>query len=105
MLRNPFRVSDPFTRVTKDNWVMRRLAPDCSRIELSDLPQTRDEGRLLWAMGKETANIHLASGKAIKALKRELQRQHERWILDAASIMAKATIKDWKEWRNSFVER
>ena len=54
------RCRDPFVRVRR-KWVVRRLAPDCSRIELSMLPEQRDEIRLLHAMGMETANIHLGS--------------------------------------------
>ena len=44
------RSIDPFVRLQK-SWIVRRLAPDCSRIELSALPKQRDEIRLLRAMG------------------------------------------------------
>src|SRR4029077_16907046 len=54
------RVRDPFFGVSS-NWIVRRLAPDCTRIELADLPRARDEERLLRAMGWETANMHLGS--------------------------------------------
>ena len=53
----PVRCRDPFVRLQK-RWIVRRLAPDCSRIELSALPKERDETRLLRAMGWETANVH-----------------------------------------------
>ena len=56
------RCRDPFVRLQK-RWIVRRLAPDCSRIELSALPKERDEIRLLHAMGWETANVHLGSAK------------------------------------------
>ena len=36
-LKRAVRCPDPFLSVT-DQWVVRRLSPDCSRIELSDLP-------------------------------------------------------------------
>src|SRR5215470_11302474 len=54
------RVPDPFVKL-HGNWIVRRLAPDCSRIELWSLPKKRDESQLLWAMAYETANIHLGS--------------------------------------------
>ena len=54
------RSRDPFVRFER-RWIVRRLAPDCSRIELSALPRERDELRLLHAMGAETANIHLGT--------------------------------------------
>src|SRR5450759_2106743 len=44
------RCRDPFVRFQK-RWIVRRLAPDCSRIELSAMPKERDEIRLLYAMG------------------------------------------------------
>src|SRR5450755_1417956 len=63
ILDTSVRCPDPFVRL-KGRWIVRRLAPDCSRIELSALPKERDEMRLLHAMGFETANVHLGSRKA-----------------------------------------
>ena len=78
---------------------MRRLAPDCSRIELSALPRQRDERRLLYAMGWETANIHLGTGKARPALQKDLRRRGKGWLRAAAQVMVDLTLRDWKEWR------
>jgi len=44
------RCPDPFVRLRRQ-WVVRRLAPDCSRIDLAQLPKGQDETRLLQAMG------------------------------------------------------
>jgi uncharacterized protein (DUF2252 family) len=90
------RCPDPFF-TQRGPWILRRLAPDCSRIELSDLPKERDETRLLHAMGWETANIHLGSLEAKAALK-DLESRTGRWLDDAAGRMADALIADWKEW-------
>jgi len=60
MLRRGVRCPDPCVSVSGD-WLIRRLAPDCARITLNALPKKRDEKRLLYAMGGETANIHLGS--------------------------------------------
>ena len=57
------RAHDPFYGMRK-GWVLRRLAPHCTRIELGDFPQARDERYLLYAMGCETANVHLGSKQA-----------------------------------------
>ena len=35
----------------KQHWIVRRLAPDCSRIELAELPEEQDAVRLLHSMG------------------------------------------------------
>lgn len=94
------RVLDPFVCL-RGNWLLRRLAPDCSRIELASLPKYRDELALLHSMGWETANVHLGSRKAIPAVLRDLRGRKARWLHDAAKKMAKALAADWKDWRKN----
>ena len=101
---NAVRVRDPHLHF-HDNWVIRRLAPDCSRIELSSLPSDRDEARLLYAMGWETANIHLGTREKTSAVKKDLGARHGRWLHKAAKAMAEATRQDWKEWRKAWLKR
>jgi len=93
------RCRDPFVRLQR-RWIVRRLAPDCSRIELEALPAERDELRLLRAMGWETANVHLGSAKA-GTLKTDLARRSRSWLRRAAGLMQDAVIEDWKAWRLS----
>ncbi len=100
ILDRSVRVRDPFVRV-QDNWVFRRLAADCSRIELFMLPAERDEERLLYAMGWETANVHLGSRAAIPAVLRDLKRRPARWLHHASKAMAVATKRDWKDYRRA----
>ena len=92
------RAHDPFYGARK-GWVLRRLAPHCTRIELGDFPQRRDERLLLDAMGRETANVHLGSPAAIAAVRDDLKRRSTRWLHDAALRMAEATTADWRAWR------
>ncbi len=92
------RVPDPFVGVN-GHWVIRRLAPDCSRIELSALAKTRDELKLLHAMGRETANIHLGTKAATGRVVKDLSRRPGKWLRRAADAMVKATLEDWKGWR------
>ena len=96
ILDRSIRCRDPFVRVRK-RWIVRRLAPDCSRIELSALPKERDELRLLHAMGFETANIHLGSMKA-SVLQKDLKSRQRGWLSDAAQRMKNAVLKDFKEY-------
>ena len=98
ILDSAVRVPDPFVRAY-DGWLLRRLAPDCSRIELSSLPASRDEERLLYSMGWETANIHFGSRPAIPAIKRDLAKRPANWLHKAAKAMLRATERDWHEWR------
>ena len=96
ILDRSVRCRDPFVRVRK-RWIVRRLAPDCSRIELSALPKERDEVRLLHAMGFETANIHLGSTKP-RILREDLKRRPNGWLMEAAQRMRRAVLKDFKEY-------
>ena len=95
------RVKDPFVRF-HGHWLVRRLAPDCSRIELASLPGERDEARLLYDMGWETANMHFASLTAIPKVKDDLRARRGKWLHKAAKSMCKATIKDWEHWREDW---
>jgi uncharacterized protein (DUF2252 family) len=94
------RVPDPFVR-PYDGWLLRRLAPDCSRIELASLPASRDEERLLYSMGWETANIHFGTPRAIPTIKRDLAKRPGNWLHKAAKSMVRATERDWREWKRS----
>jgi hypothetical protein len=78
---------------------VRRLAPDCRRIELSELGPERDEKRMLRAMGWETGNIHLGTPRAVKAMLKDLKARKKDWLVKAAGKMVKATRKDWELWR------
>ena len=91
------RVPDPHV-AQKGRWVIRRLAPDCGRIELALLPAKRDELRLLNAMGWETANVHLGSKSIVSRVRKDLNRRPANWLRRSAEAMAKATVQDWKEW-------
>src|SRR5208283_1002942 len=98
MLSSAIRAPDPFL-VVKKGWVLRRLSPYCSRIELSQLPRGHDEEKLLRAMGRELANIHFGTPRAMPAVRRDLRQRKLIWLRQAAEVMAEATLKDWKEWR------
>jgi uncharacterized protein (DUF2252 family) len=93
------RCRDPFLTLT-DEWVVRRLSPDCCRFELSDLPQRWNEEALLLAMGWETANMHLASGNSPAILKL-LAKIRPASFNQGASDMVNALRRDWKRWQSS----
>ena len=92
------RVRDPFLK-TRKGWLLRRLAPHCTRIELNDFPKQRDESHILKAMGAETANVHFATQSALPHIRRDLKRRGGKWLHDAAHKMAANIRTEWKEWR------
>jgi hypothetical protein len=98
ILKRAVRVRDPYLQIRR-RWIVRRLAPDCGRIELANLPKARDEHRLLHAMGKDTANVHLGSAPARRILN-DLGKRPTRWLETSARMMAEETIRDWDRWRH-----
>lgn len=101
LIARAIRVRDPFVKF-HERWMVRRLAPDCSRIELASLPEQRDEARLLYSMGWETANMHFESPKAIAKVKRDLSKRRGRWLHKAAKAMCNATLDDWNQWQRGW---
>ena len=100
LLARAVRVPDPFLQLHA-RWLVRRLAPDCSRIELESLPQGRDERKLLWMMGWEAANIHLGSRAQRQAILRDLGRRKAGWLTQAAERMCEVSALDWRKWNKS----
>jgi len=92
------RVADPFVSL-QGPWLLRRLAPDCSRIELGSLTQVRNQIRMLHAMGRETANVHLGNREKARAVLQDLKRRPDNWLRKASATMLKLTLVDWNEWR------
>lgn len=99
-LAGAVRCFDPCVSV-RSGWIIRRLSPDCSRIELTSMPRRRDEERLVRAMGWEAANIHLATRDAIPGVLSHLDRLGKRWLEKAASAMTEDVLRDWGAWRKA----
>jgi len=94
------RVAREAKALAPSAWVLRRLAPDCTRIPLNELPKKRHEEVLLHAMGWETANIHLGSARP-KSLRVDVKRRGKLWLHEAARLMADAIERDWSVWRKA----
>jgi hypothetical protein len=100
IIESACRDADPLVRV-KGRWLLRRLAPDCSRIELTQLSKKVDEQRLLWAMGFETANVHLGSKFVVNDVRRDISRRRHDWLHSAMRKMTGAVLDDYEDWCKS----
>jgi hypothetical protein len=89
------RCPDPFVKL-KGKWIVRRLAADASSIDIDRLPKGKEK-KLLTAMGRETANVHL--GSASKAILKDLDARPSGWLEAAAQAMVTATLRDWEAWK------
>jgi hypothetical protein len=92
------RCPDPFYKAGP-GWVLRRLGPRCSRIELCQLRHANDLPRLLRAMGAEAANVHLGTPDAAAAILVDLARRPEGWLAQATRSLARLVEEDWAGWR------
>jgi hypothetical protein len=98
ILRGSIRCRDPFLTADQ-NWVTRRLSPDCRRLELNSLSEVREEEWLLHAMGFETANVHVGTRGARAAITQHLKGVHKGVLRDAATMMMELVLKDFRRWR------
>src|SRR4030095_2045743 len=100
LVQHAVRALDPSVQVQGD-WVVRRLAPDCRKIEIKKLPRNTDLLKLLTMMGWETPNMHLARERQRGAVLRDLKRRKGKWLYEATERMAEVRLQDWKEWRKA----
>ena len=98
LLKQSIRSADPFIAL-HPGWVVRRLSPYCSRIELQQLPAKWDAKKLLNAMGIELANVHAGDRKAAPRIERDLTKQPDQWLHKSSQVMADAILTDWNDWR------
>jgi hypothetical protein len=97
-IENAVRLPDPYVKAQKD-WIVRRLGPDHSKIELGELPAVKDEKLLLWSMGYETANIHLGTDGAAKKILADLDSRDNSWLVDGIKAMTESTLSDQADWK------
>jgi hypothetical protein len=98
ILARAVRRPDPVMKVY-EGWVVRGLAPDRCRIGLSELGPERDETRMMHAMGREVANIHLGTRSMVKNVLGDLKERQPDWLERSARKMVEETRKDWELWR------
>jgi hypothetical protein len=92
--------TDPY-RIQQGKWVVRRLAPDVTRLEITALRRKHDEGAILRSMGGAAANVHLVPHKlaaSAKGLRKDEAARPAGWLADAAQTMVKLTLADHRAW-------
>ena len=100
LLKRSVRQPDPYY-VVQDGWVVRRLGPHCGRIEVAEFPKRQDERLILRDMGRETANLHLATPGQRARVLGDLSKRRPDWLLVAAQAMTSATKREWESFRSS----
>lgn len=90
------RSKDPFLQI-RNGWIIRRLSPHCSRIELSQL-KLANGFVLLKAMGRELANVHAAQPEVRERILDEFNDLPKGWLRDATETMCEDGIANWRVW-------
>jgi len=99
-VRSAVRCADPYYEVRR-GWLVRRLGPECSRIDIEELIHHQDLAALLYCMGQETANIHLGTPKGRKRIRESLKHLSSDWLETAADLMLKLSLQDWHRFKAS----
>jgi hypothetical protein len=97
LLEGAIRSKDPFLVVSTE-WIVRRLAPDSDKVRLASLGSLDLEAHLLVLMGREVANVHLATPGAAAVILRHLRGQAPRWLRGAAAAMTRRVERDHQAW-------
>lgn len=101
IVRRAVRCADPFLEI-RGRWVLRRLAPDCSRIEFTVARLPAEQSDLLTAMGAEAANVHIGSGpQRVAAVARDLAGRSPDWLKVASRAMERSTTADYVAWQRA----
>jgi hypothetical protein len=100
IVRASVRCSDPWWKIRR-GWLVRRLAPDCSRIDIDEIVHHEDLASLLHAMGRETANIHLGTPGGRKRLRARCDELPRDWLESAARVMHKISLREWRDFKRA----
>jgi hypothetical protein len=77
---------------------------DDTNTESRHLQYSLSADAVLYAMGWETANVHLDDGAQTQAVQRDLAARKSTWLRKAAKAMAQATLADWNDWAEHHAE-
>jgi hypothetical protein len=94
----PFRAPDPFLRLFKDKFIVRKLAADSRKVEFGADGAAHLEERLLAAMGADLVAIHGARAADAKRIEEDLDDRPPDWLHESAKRAACAVVDDYKEY-------
>jgi hypothetical protein len=89
-----YRAPDPWYAID-GRIVVRRLSPNNRKIEAEDPALARLTERLLGAMGRDLASVHLGVTDRRRTILRDLDHREKGWLAAAVRQMAAATRADY----------
>jgi uncharacterized protein (DUF2252 family) len=97
--RGRYRASDPWYQLTAEKVLVRRLSPNDRKIEMDKSRKVLLEDRMLDAMGRELANVHLGVADRSAALRQDLDARGDGWLVRATEKAADATQREFEQWK------
>lgn len=98
LARGRYRAPDPFLEV-RPGYIVRRIAFDSHKIDLTDSRAAKYNGKLLEKMGADLAAIHLSGNRGRQPIVEDLAAKHPNWLHDAAQTAEHAVKEDYKVWK------
>ncbi len=95
-----YRAPDPWYAVS-DDVIVRRLSPNNRKLDAETHPLALIDKKMLRAMGRDLAAIHLGVEGARAAIKRDLGKRKDGWLADAVKRAAAFVQGEQREWKRS----
>jgi uncharacterized protein (DUF2252 family) len=92
------RAPDPWYRVSA-GIAVRRLSPNNRKLEADDAPAMLVSRKMLRAMGRDLASVHLGTGDRRAVIERDLTSRKSRWLVPAVERAADFVRCDYKAWK------
>jgi uncharacterized protein (DUF2252 family) len=103
-----YRAPDPWyhlTRTATGTIVVRRLSPNNRKIEAETNASELSSPKMLRAMGRELAAVHLGTADRRAAIERDLGKRKRNWLFDAVERAADFVRGDYADWRRMSKKR
>jgi hypothetical protein len=92
---------DPYLHID-GNWIVRRIGPHNSRIELAQLRAAKDQSVVLKSMGRETCNMDIPNMQVAEEVRAEFLRLPSTWLERAAKLMTEANAEEQAKWAKRY---
>jgi hypothetical protein len=94
-----YRAPDPWYAVS-GGMAVRRLSPNSRKIEVEERGgDALLDPRMLRAMGRELASVHLGTGNHARAIKNDLARRRGAWLRKAVIAAGQFVTGEFEEWK------
>jgi hypothetical protein len=99
-----YRAPDPWYALT-DDVVVRRLSPNNRKLDAETHPLELTDKKMLRAMARDLAAVHLGLVDARGAIRRDLTKRKAGWLADAVKRAVTFVRGEQREWKKASLPR